>query len=78
MVKFSARTRRLVATSSDGGPSIAVWLERIRAIQDDRLTDAIDAIWCGREGRETIDLPDTKSMLCVGWYHGRVEYCYLS
>jgi hypothetical protein len=78
MTRYTPRVRRLVASTSDGGPSIGLWLDRVRAIDDPTLTTAIEGIWCGYTGAETIDLPGYASMLCVGWYHGRVEYCYLS
>jgi hypothetical protein len=42
------------------------------------LTEAVEGIWCGREGRVTLELPGYRSMLCMGWYQGRVEFAYLS
>jgi hypothetical protein len=78
MVTFPRRTRTLVAKASDGGPDLGTWLARIRVLGDPLLTEAIDGIWTGRNGRETIDLPGSNALLCVGWYHGRVEYSYLS
>ena len=77
-MKFTKRERNAVAKTSDGGPDIGTWLNRIRALGNPLLTEAVEGIWCGKEGRETIDLPGTKSMLCVGWYSGKVEWSYLS
>ena len=77
-VKFSRATRRAVAAASDGGPALGTWLNRIHALNDPALTDAIEGIWTGRTGRETLDLPGSNSMLVVGWYNGRVEFSYLS
>ena len=78
MVKFTRTERNAVCKASDNGPSISVWLDRINAINNPALTEAVDAIWCGREGRETIPMPGTNAMLCVGWYNSRVEYSYIS
>ena len=75
---FTRKTRNAVCKTSDGLPSLGTWLERVRALGDPTLTEAVEGIWCGKEGRETIDLPGTKSMLCVGWYSGKVEWSYLS
>jgi hypothetical protein len=77
-VKFSKATRTAVAAASDGRPSLGDWLNRIRALGDPVLTEAIDGIWCGREGRVSLDLPGSNAMLCMGWYEGKVEWSYLS
>jgi hypothetical protein len=66
-----------VVNTADNRPELGIWLNRIRAIGEPALADAVEGIWCGREGRVTLDLPG-KSMLCMGWYNGRVEFCYLS
>ena len=76
--RFGKRERRLVAEASEGGPSLGTWLERIRAIGNTHLTTAIEGIWCGSTGSSTIEMPGTTSLLCVGWYHGRVEFSYIS
>jgi len=78
LVRFSQKTRNAVAAASDHGPSIGTWLERITAIGDPLLSEAVEGIWCGREGRVTIDIPGSRSMLCMGWYEKRVEWSYLS
>jgi len=78
LLKFSRKTRNAVCAASDGLPGLGLWLERIRDIGDPLLTEAVDGIWCGRDGREIIDLPGSKSSLCVGWYNGNVEFSYLS
>lgn len=67
-----------VAKTSDGLPELGTWLERIRNLNVPELTTAIEGIWCGRDGQSTMDIPDAKSMLVVGWHHGRVEFSYLS
>ena len=77
-VKFTRTTRNAVAAASDGGPDIGTWLKRIEALNEPILSEAIQGIWCGREGRVTIDLPGSRSMLCMGWYNKRVEWSYLS
>lgn len=77
-IKFGKRTRNAVCAASDGLPSLGAWLDRIRAIGDPALDAAIEGIWCGRDGRATIDMPGTRSMLCVGWHNGRVEWSYIS
>jgi hypothetical protein len=77
-VKFSKPVRIAVAKASDGLPDLGTWLTRIRNLNDPVLTEAIEGIWCGRSGRVTLDLPDSNSMLAMGWYNGRVEWSYLS
>ena len=77
-MKFDKKTRNAVAKASDGGPDLGTWLARIRALENPLLTGAIEGIWCGRGGRVALDLPDTKSLLCMGWYNGRVEWSYIS
>lgn len=76
--RFSKAIRTKVASASDRLPTLGEWLERVRAIGDPMLTEAIEGIWCGREGRAVIDMPGTKVSLCVGWYNGRVEFSYIS
>jgi hypothetical protein len=78
LVRFSKAIRNRVANASNGGPTVQGWLDRIAAIGDPLLTSAIDGIWCGREGTVTLDLPGSRSMLCMGWYNKRVEWSYLS
>lgn len=75
---FTRKIRNAVCKTSDGLPTLGVWLERVRAIGDDRLTAAIEGIWCGREGRVTLELADSKSVLAMGWYRGKVEWSYIS
>lgn len=77
-VTFTKATRRAVAAASDHGPSLGIWLDRIRAIASPALTDAIEGIWCGHSGEARIDLVGANSMLCVGWHNGRVEWSYIS
>jgi hypothetical protein len=77
-VKFDRKTRTAVAKASDGCPDLGTWLNRVRALDIPVLTEAIDGIWCGRNGRVTLDLPGSNAMLCMGWYHNRVEWSYLS
>ena len=77
-IKFSRGIRNAVAKASDGGPVLGLFLARVRNINHPLLTEAIEGIWCGREGRVTLNLPGSRSMLCVGWYNGRVEWSYLS
>jgi hypothetical protein len=78
LVAFPKAVRRKVANAADGGPDLGTWLNRIREIGDPLMTEAIDGIWCGRDGRVTMDLPGSNAMLCVGWHNGRVEWSYLS
>ena len=75
---FSRKARTAVAAASEGGPALGAWLDRVRAINDPLLTEAIEGIWCGRDGEARLDLPGSKSMLCVGWHEARVEWSYLS
>ena len=77
-VKFSKSIRNKVAKASDNGPSVGEWLDRIRTINDPALTEAIEGIWCGRDGEARLDIAESKSMLCMGWYNKRVEWSYLS
>lgn len=74
---ITPRMRRAVAAASDGLPRLQTWIDRVSAI-DPIFATAVDGVWCGSDGREAIDLPGTRSMLCVGWYRGHVEYSYLS
>jgi len=76
--KFSRKTRNAVARASEGGPSLGTFLDRVRAVNDPLLTEAIEGIWCGRCGDVRIDLTGSKSMLCIGWYNSRVEWSYIS
>jgi hypothetical protein len=69
--------RNAVATTSNGLPTVADWLTRIESLNDAALTDAVRGIWCGRDGREVLNV-DSRSSLVVGWYSGRVEFAYLS
>lgn len=75
---FDRKTRTAVAKSSDGLPDLGVWLSRIRGIDHPALTSAVDGIWCGRNGEVRLEMPGWKSMLCMGWHHGKVEWSYLS
>jgi hypothetical protein len=77
-VRFGRRTRTAVCRASDGMPTLAEWIDRIRGLGDDRLTAAVDGIWCGTEGRDACLIDGSDSMLCVGWYRGKVEWSYLS
>jgi hypothetical protein len=79
--RITKSLRNKVASASDGLPELGLWLARIRAIDDDLLTDAIDGIWCGRDGewRQHIYGEGFRSVfLCVGWHNGKVEWSYLS
>ena len=78
LVKFSPALRNAVAKTSDGLPSLQTWLDRVVALGQPLLTDAVDGIWVGRTGRVTIDIPGSKSMLCMGWHESKVEWSYLS
>lgn len=77
-VKITRGLRNQVAATSDGGPDLGTWLARVRALDVPVLTEAVEGIWCGRDGKETLDLGGCKSMLVVGWHNGRVEFSYLS
>ncbi len=77
-IKFSKATRNAVARASDNLPSIGEWLKSVRDINDPLLNEAIEGIWCGRSGTVTLDLPGSKSMLCMGWHNSRVEWSYIS
>lgn len=77
-IKFDRRTKTAVAKASDGLPTLGTWLERIKAIGNPHLTEAVEGIWCGRGGRVTQGIDGAISMLCVGWHNGRVEFSYLS
>ena len=76
--RFDRKTRTAVAKASDRLPDLGTWLARVRAINHPALNDGIEGIWCGRSGEARIELPGYNSMLCVGWYQGRVEWSYLS
>ncbi len=58
-------------------PTVTEWLARIEAIQNQALSQSIEGIWCGREGRVVIPV-SPQSDLIVGWYNGKVEYSYLT
>lgn len=77
-VKFSKAIRNKVAKASDGLPDLGIWLQRINDIEDPALTEAINGIWCGRDGEARMEIPGANSLLCVGWHSGRVEWSYLS
>ena len=77
-VKFTRANRNAVAKTSDNGPSLQTWLDRVAALGLPVLTGAVEGIWCGRSGEARLELPGAKSMLCVGWHNGRVEFSYLS
>jgi hypothetical protein len=77
-LKFSKALRNAVCKTSDGRPNLQTWLDRVSALNVPVLTEAIAGIWCGRTGTTTIDLKGSKSMLCVGWYEGKVEWTYIS
>jgi hypothetical protein len=77
-VTFDRKTHADVACASIGGPTLQTWLNRIAAIKHPALPIAISGIWCGRSGTCTVDIEGSKSMLCVGWHDGRVEWSYLS
>ena len=80
----AARGRRLrelrhqVAELADRRLSLTDFLVAVAKL-DDALREAVDGIWCGREGRETCDVDISgPRMLVVGWHEKRVEYAYLS
>ena len=77
-VTFDRKTRNAVCKASEGLPKLGTFLTRISALGNPLLTEAIDGIWCGKEGRVTLDLPGSKSLLCFGWYRGNVEWAYIS
>ena len=77
-VKFDRKTRNAVCKASDGGPDLGTFLNRLRALENSTITEAIEGIWCGREGRVTLDLSGSNAMLCIGWHNARVEWSYLS
>ena len=77
-VKFSKSVRTAVAKSSDGLPDLGTWLKRITDLNDPALTEAVEGIWTGWAGSARIDIPESNSMLCVGWYRKKVEWSYLS
>lgn len=76
-VVTAAQRRNAVAATSSGLPTVAEWLVRIESLNDAALTDAVRGIWCGRDGREVLNV-DSRSSLVVGWYSGHVEFAYLS
>lgn len=78
LASFDRKTRNAVAKASDGLPDLGTWLARIRAINHPALNEAIEGIWCGREGEVRLELAGWKSLLCMGWYRGKVEWSYLS
>lgn len=69
--------RNVVAESVDGLPTLQQWLDRIAA-HGGVLAAAVEGIWCGREGRASLEIDGTRSLLIVGWYEGRVEFAYVS
>jgi hypothetical protein len=77
-VTFTKATRNKLAKTSDGLPAFSIWLDRVVALNHPLLTEAVEGFWCGSEGRATVDMPGSKSSLCVGWYNGRVEWAYIS
>jgi hypothetical protein len=75
---FDRKTRRSVCEASADLPSLSVWIDRIEAIGDDNLAEAVGGIWCGREGQEVIEISGAACCLCVGWYNGKAEWSYIS
>lgn len=78
LVSFSKKIRNAVGKASDGLPSVGEWLTRIEKIGDPFLNAAIEGIWAGRSGEVRIEMPGTRSLLCVGWHEKRVEWSYIS
>lgn len=76
--RFDRKIRNRVCATADGLPTLGEWLDRVRALDRESLTAAVDGIWCGREGEARIELPGGQTYLVVGWYNGKVEFCYLS
>lgn len=77
-IRFDKKTRRAVCVASDRLPSVNEWLQRILAIEHPALTEAIQGVWCGRDGEARLDVPGSNSLLCVGWHNSKVEWSYLS
>lgn len=77
-VKFDRKTRNAVCKTSDGGPSVGTWLSRVQAIGNPVLTEAIEGIWAGRSGEVRLELEGANSLLCMGWFEGKVEWAYIS
>lgn len=68
--------RNRVAASTSDLPTLAEWLVRM-STQAPELRDAIEGIYCGRDGR-MIESIDSRHNLVAGWHDGRVEYAYVS
>ena len=77
-IRFDKKTRNAVCDTAKGMPSLGEWLSRIEALDVPLLSEAISGIWCGKEGRVALEIRGAKSMLCMGWYRGKVEWSYLS
>lgn len=78
LASFDRKTRSAVAKASDNLPDLGTWLARIRAINHPALNEAIEGIWAGRNGEVRLECEGYKSLLCMGWHSGRVEWSYLS
>lgn len=69
--------RDMVALSTRNRPTVQEWLNNVSGMATE-LSDAVEGIWCGKEGSERIEVPALDCYLIVQWCYGRVEVAYLS
>jgi hypothetical protein len=73
-----AALRNDIAACSTGLPTVQVWLDRVACVGHPAISAAVEGIWCGRDGREVLDVEGLDLKLVVGWHNGKVEFSYLS
>ncbi len=76
--KNERRLMKAIAESTQDRPNLPLWLERMTALQDDGLSEAVAGIYCGAEGGIHVAVPGSGQYLRMTWYNGRVEVAYLS
>lgn len=66
-----------LAALATGRLTISEFIAECEQRNDDKLSAALEGVWCGMEGRFSEPYDDTHN-LTVGWAYGKVEYAYVS
>lgn len=80
-----AKKRRILnnALAKIKNTTLSDWLKEASSISNE-ISNALEGIYCGREGRIHVQLPGefNKLYITMGWYsisnHPKVEYAYVS
>ncbi len=75
--KPTAAIRNAVLAVTKDMPGLQTALDRIGALCPE-LQYAVEGIWCGSEGRESILIPAWDVRLVIAWDHGKAENAYIS